>query len=168
MKFTDEEIKRRLEDFNQHFEYVDEEIQIVLKGHLVIEDILNRIIGQFVFHPTILEEIRLSFHSKVYLAKAFSVSEQENSIWKIILSINKIRNRIAHVLAPEGRQDAIENLKTLYMQEMRGSSEENVWNDKGTNIGLYYSIGLAFGFLTSFEKEARDFNLIIKNLTGLI
>jgi hypothetical protein len=45
---------------------------VVLKGHLLIEEALDGIISNFVFHSERIGEARLSFAQKVNLARSMS------------------------------------------------------------------------------------------------
>ena len=68
------------EKFKEHFLYVDAPAQIVLKGHLLIEEALDTILGKFVFHPEHLQNANLRFAQKIDLARSISLAEHNNEM----------------------------------------------------------------------------------------
>lgn len=161
---TEIEKEQFLKIFADHFNTVDEQAQILLKGHLLIEEKLYDIISNFVFHPDLLEKAKLGFYQKLHLARSFSLDEYNSSIWELILSLNSLRNKIAHKLAIEEREKPMDQVKALYMKEMGDDELKDVWNTQGAVVGLSYSISLALGFLLSFEKESIRFKEIVTEL----
>ncbi|WP_462249235.1 hypothetical protein [Ekhidna sp.] len=142
--------------FQEYYNKVDEELIAILKGHLLIEKLLNQIIEEFVFHPEILPETRLSFYQKIHLARSISYSEQDNTMWKLVTAFNTLRNEYAHNLDSDAKEKKLEKLKQLYIVETKGSEFEKVW-EEGNVIGIAYSMSMIIGFLTSFEKEVKSF-----------
>jgi hypothetical protein len=164
LMITDAEKENFLKIFEDHFNTVDEQAQILLKGHLLIEEKLYDIISNFVFHQDALEKAKLGFYQKLHLARSLSLDESKNSMWELVLAVNSLRNKIAHKLAIEEREKPLEHLKALYKKEMADDELENVWDTQGTIVGLSYSISLILGFLSTFEKESLRFKEMINNL----
>jgi hypothetical protein len=90
----------------------DSEIFPILKGHLIIERILDTIIDRSLEHPQRLRtNRRLTFEFKLDLARALgAIPEYYVSP---ITALNKIRNNIAHV---EGHEVTIPELKRLKLK----------------------------------------------------
>ena len=65
-----EEIRQK---FEEHLRYVDDTTLIVLKGHLLIEEMLDSIISKFVFHPEFIEKADLRFPQKS-VGRAINIS----------------------------------------------------------------------------------------------
>ena len=68
--------------FMEEINVVDDLAQIVLKGHLVIEELLTEALQRFVHHSDYIASARLQFHQKLNLCRAISVSEQDNEMWE--------------------------------------------------------------------------------------
>lgn len=66
MDFDPSHIEKK---FEQHLQYVDDIALIVLKGHLIIEEVLDSIISRFVFHSEYLDRASLRFAQKVNIAR---------------------------------------------------------------------------------------------------
>lgn len=89
--------KEILGKLEEHLRYVDESAQVILKGHLVIEETLSEIISTFVFHDEYLEGARLSFAQKLAIARTMSLDEHGNEMWQLIAALNSLRMNL-HIL----------------------------------------------------------------------
>lgn len=80
----------------------------ILKGHLLVEEQLNRLIEARLRNPIELGEARLTFYQKLCLAKSFSLNDRESDwVWVAIEKLNRIRNSLAHSLVDGGMEDRI-------------------------------------------------------------
>src|SRR5690349_1914719 len=86
---------RNLNRLIEQMGHIDELALVVLKGHLLLEEQLERIISKFLLHPEYLERANLRFAQKVALARTMSLDEQENSMWELLLAVNGLRNELA-------------------------------------------------------------------------
>ncbi len=149
------------------FEEIDESSIIVIKGHLLIEESLNKIIETFVHHSEIIQKARFSFSQKIVIAKSMSLSQSNNSIWTIIEKLNTLRNDFAHRLSSSTRQDKIEKLIELLKTEIGDKEDGNIdLTDQNTALGSV--IGLCLGFLSSFEEETDRFRLLINHMDKVV
>jgi len=76
---------------------------IVLKGHLLVEEELERIINKFLPNAGAVNRARFSFYSKAALAQSMCWQRPNDEIWSLIFSINTLRNDLAHNLESEKR-----------------------------------------------------------------
>ena len=56
------ELSSAIERFRAEMSSLDEIAMVLLKGHLLLEESLTRILGKYVFHPEHLSEARLTFY----------------------------------------------------------------------------------------------------------
>jgi|SRR5258708_606039 len=110
---TKPEITKYMKEFRGHLRQVDEVAQVVLKGHLIIESVLENIITLGLYYPQYLQDARLSFYQKVHIAKALCLRKNTVATWKLILAVNELRNAIAHSLSGEKRTTKMEQLRRL-------------------------------------------------------
>jgi hypothetical protein len=71
---------------------------VVLKGHLLIEELLYAIVERAVKHPESLEHAGLRFFQLAHLARAIAYEDRLRPVWDAILAINTLRNMFAHDL----------------------------------------------------------------------
>jgi hypothetical protein len=151
------EFDARQKRFLEQMEQVDEDVLVVLKGHLLIEEALTRIIGKFVFHPDLVDHLRLRFAQRVDLARSLSIDESRNSMWELISALNMLRNEFAHALESPKRTTKTATVRALYLHEVKGmayEAEHKLWPN---HLILASAVALSLGFLFSFEEEAERF-----------
>jgi len=147
--------------FSNEMGKIDEVLHVLLKGHLLIEEALSRIIDQFVFHREHIDDARLSFAAKMNLCKAFCLRKSDLGEWDLIGALNALRNVVAHQLDSPERAKRTERVKDLYFREagaMSGIEKIRVLGDVEI---VMLACGHCVGFLTSFEGDARAFRRII-------
>jgi len=88
---------------------------IILKGHLLLEEMLLLLVAKNVEYPSAIEEINnLGFSTLLKFAKALKYSSNDfDWVWEAIENFNSIRNTLAHKLEAEGLHQKIDDLLTL-------------------------------------------------------
>jgi hypothetical protein len=152
------EIQARLFD---ELRYVDDVAQIVLKGHLVMEELMNEALGTYLLHEEFLEPARLQFSQKLALCRGISTSEHNNNMWNLINSINALRNKLSHSLDGEQRSKKIQILALTYAQEFPGELPEGLEEMSRDSAICIMAVSGCLGFLHAFVEE-------IKRLRGFI
>jgi hypothetical protein len=87
---------------------------MVLKGHLLIERLLERYLRQNLAHPAELDEARFSFSQKLCVVAALHRGIESEWLWKAIRLLNVLRNELAHRLENVRRDALLEDfLRTV-------------------------------------------------------
>jgi hypothetical protein len=155
---TLDEIRTR---FTDQLQTVDDVAQVILKGHLVMEEIMTDSIKSFVHHGELIENCRLQFHQKLQLCKAMSVSDQNNEMWSLISSINSLRNHLSHSLDLADRHKRISALEATYYQQFaEGVPDGLAEMPKDTAICMLAIAG-AIGYLHAHSEEAKRFRDVV-------
>ena len=81
-----------------NLDFANDGIEVVLKGHILVEHILLQILEESSVEPKVLDTIRLSFYQKAQIVRSLHGTKSKPWVWDAVLSINSIRNRIAHKL----------------------------------------------------------------------
>lgn len=161
-------IDARLAEFHakieEHLRLVDASAQVVLKGHLLIEESLSSIIGKFVFHDEFIQEARLQFSQKIEVARSMSLDEHDNEMWVLGKAINTLRNELAHSLKSEKRRIKTDNVIDLYLKALDDEEERERHRKESEEVLLLWAITLFMGFLASFESEVERFRLIVRTM----
>lgn len=90
-----------------------ENIESIILGHLLIEEILTKCIEIKAPNTKQLKEVKLTFHQKIYLVKAMynhNLQPDWKGVWRSIVQLNEIRNLIAHNLEPKNLDLEIDKL----------------------------------------------------------
>jgi hypothetical protein len=84
---------------------------VILKAHLLIEEEVNAIISARLKNPEVLlGEERFESTYRIRLAQSFFDHEFQPWLWKVLVQLNKLRNRVAHNIDPKGREDLMTNI----------------------------------------------------------
>lgn len=80
---------------------------LILKGHLIIEDLLRQYLDSKLQSPKELNKCRLSFRQLLYLVKSFFKPKTNEWFWEAANDLNKIRNDLSHRLEPNNIESKI-------------------------------------------------------------
>jgi hypothetical protein len=132
----------------------DETANIILKGHLVIEERLTTAIEDFTFHAEHLEDARLTFAQKLSICRSISLDLDDSPIWDVLGKLNRLRNALAHSLDIERRSTATESLIAAYAKVCGGQ----VPTHEGSTETLMFTCVLAMclGFLSTVVGKIRE------------
>jgi uncharacterized protein YutE (UPF0331/DUF86 family) len=84
----------------------EDPVLIILKGHLIIEEILIDICSRLLTNPAALEKGKVNFSTRLNLVRALIDNDElPENIWHALYDLNKIRNDLAHNLEPENIED---------------------------------------------------------------
>jgi hypothetical protein len=146
----------------KHFAEVDELGSVILKGHLILETILNNIFDTIFFHPEHVHAARLRFYVKVQVVKAYALRKDKIDVWELILAFNSLRNEIAHKLEPDERHKKVEKLREYLVREVSG---EALGDDTDLSV-VTLACSLCCGFLEALEKDLRSLRHMIDMLSA--
>jgi len=168
---TLEELQKR---FTDEIRYVDDIAQVVLKGHLVMEDLMTEAIQTFLFHGDMIEDAQFRFAQKIALCRGISTSEQSNGMWTLIAKINSLRNALSHSLDLQRRAKAIEAVRLVYIQEFPDHAKffEKVEGQKGEQMSKELAICLGaiaacIGFLHPHLEEVKRFKAMVVSVDAV-
>jgi len=138
--------------YKEFMEHGDNESILILKGHLVIEELLTSILKAVTGGDKEVESARLSFHQKRLLAKATAGRNREDGAWKIMETINSLRNDIGHNLEPKKSEELINKLK----DQLKGRDSEAyslIPNPNNNEQVISHVISFCIGFLEAYLRE---------------
>lgn len=160
----DEAQQEQLNELVRQVQDIDDLAHVVLKGHLVLEQCLVRIIGEFVHHADHLPD-RIQFAQLVGLARSMSLDEADNSMWNLVLALNTLRNKLAHSIDSSERQQAYERLLQAYVREIGGAGSAR--DEEPHHVALH-ALAHCRGFLGSFESEVKRFKEHVQAMDRIV
>ena len=86
---------------------------VVLKGHLIIEEMLFEIAASHCAIPKELENAKLSFAQLLHMTQALLKIPRRPRTWEAIALLNNIRNSLVHNLEPKEINKKIEALDQM-------------------------------------------------------
>ncbi|WP_144007160.1 hypothetical protein [Pelomonas sp. KK5] len=106
-----QERHERAERYSGLLPETDDVTLTVLKGHLVVEELLYAIAEEHLENPQYLSKARLSFAQLLYVVRALNFIPLPEEAWQGMVELNALRNALAHKLQPK---DVTERLERLY------------------------------------------------------
>lgn len=98
---------------------------LVLKAHLLAEDLMYEYLRSVMHRPDRLEEARLGFVQLVSLCRAHHKYVDDAWWgWTAFLKLNALRNQLAHNLNPANLQEKIVDFTTLVMNPLTKKNKE--------------------------------------------
>jgi hypothetical protein len=79
---------------------------IVLKGHLLVEQLLTALLSHHCHTSAALRDANLRFYQKMHLVKAMISPLFPDECWQWVELINQLRNDFAHELEPPNSNNA--------------------------------------------------------------
>jgi hypothetical protein len=134
----------------------DEHLDSVLRGHLLIEQMLEAMLLPWFPQPEYLHEARLGFHQKLNLAHALNVRHRHEPIWRALGALNALRNDFAHRLTSAQREQKIRTFIDLTRSDF---PEHGYALDDGM-FSLLERFHISLGYLVgSLEQMAREYDM---------
>lgn len=140
---------------------IEEPELLLLKGHLLIEEVLFAMVAQRVKKASSLERARLSFAQVVTLVEGLYAGEDLNQTWLYAAchQLNKIRNRLAHNARPDGLNQEISHFVDFAISHMSPNfSPKNP---------LKYSLGSIHANFSALLTLHKKLDLIPAPLRGM-
>jgi hypothetical protein len=75
---------------------------VILKGHLLIEELLRAFIDKKIKNQKALDKANLNFNQCLFIAMAFHSEKYLDWLWNAARKLNVLRNKLAHNLEPKG------------------------------------------------------------------
>jgi hypothetical protein len=101
----------------QHLPDTTDLTLITLKGHLLVEELLDAIIASHCKDQSVLEGVEIGFFVKVKLAAALTGEQGPPFAWTMAERLNTLRNSLAHKLEHPLAQKRLENFLCLLRNE---------------------------------------------------
>ena len=134
----------------------DEFSQTAIKGHLLIEERLSQILDLALGKPEILSKARLTFVQKLRIVQAISFLDPADEMWEVALTLNRLRNEMAHRLDSPKIAEIMKEIYRLMHMNAPAPTEipEKIEADKMESLGL--AVIFAHGFLGSYLEALLE------------
>ena len=144
--------KPRLDRFRNFFPEENDPVLMVLKAHLLSEEILSEVIAANCIEPEALANIEIGYFLKVRLAKALASDKAAESIWEMAEALNSLRNVLAHKLESQNVTLKREKFIAIIERTRKAPIEGN--DDQRLRHALQYFLG-SISFLETYVKTGE-------------
>lgn len=143
-------MKSLAQQYTIHMNEVSPHVNAILKGHLFIEDLLNEILNMISVNSNPISKAKLTFSQLTHIVHAFLDDSVHPNLFPSIINLNKLRNVIAHNLAPDDLQGYINKFTS---SAVNGIESYGIEVEKPTT--LEFCIGLILGQLNATIEELK-------------
>jgi hypothetical protein len=149
--------EERFERFIRLLPTIDDPALVVLKGHLLIEELLNDIIENCCDLPQYVSEAKLSFIQKTKLARAFLgkniKGENIDEPWRSLEELNSLRNHLAHHVEPK---DLDKKIDMFIFARFGGKVMVEFKSDLERRVGLMKELSMIGGYLHGYWASRKS------------
>jgi hypothetical protein len=161
-KEEDADDERYFQAFKKHVTEIDEIANIVLKGHLLIEGAIDRIVRYTFFHPDYVLDSRHNFERKVQIARAMSLNAHNWPDWDIVLAVNSLRNAVAHK-HHSGRKTKIDRIRQLCLDRVKPETRSRYKESSDEEI-IIFACARCDAFLSFIEEDVEHLRREINDM----
>jgi hypothetical protein len=142
---------KHMERVLQHLPQSGDMTLIALKGHLLIEEMLDEIIWAHCKSPDALQDVEIRFPAKVKLVLALTGSHELANVWNLCEKLNALRNSLAHKLEHPSAQKKLDaffsGFGNNYEWKPTERGAEDLWSGIAVLIGAVQGVRnpLVFG-----------------------
>lgn len=86
--------------YDRHMLETDDLAYLVIKGHLLVQLMLDILAHSAFPHPKYLDKLELNYRPLAFVVRAAVVKKSDDSHWDLIMKLNELRNKFAHNLEP--------------------------------------------------------------------
>jgi hypothetical protein len=102
--------RRHVFRYDEHVPHTDDISLVVLKGHLLVEEMLNELARNVFPNAGYLDDACLSFHQLPRVVRSAVRAKHKDSCWDLILALNSLRNDLVHNLEPPKLKNRVQAL----------------------------------------------------------
>jgi len=160
---TEERIRR-------HFPDSDDMLAVVLRGHLLVEEFLDRLNRHCLHFPKYYDQARLSFRNKLLIARAqVMVPHRDPShFFEPLSKLNELRNNVAHSLDAPALQARVEAFLSAIEAHYSGDLSARM-SDGSVERRLRGAISFLLGqmelmdYVVEFMEKSRRYGAVGKS-----
>jgi hypothetical protein len=104
----------KLERLAQHLLPGEDLTLAVLKGHLLIEEMLEKVVAAHCGNPGLLQESQVNFATKLLFARALTGAEELSVVWDGCKRLNSLRNALVHKLEHPDTQKRLVSFLSIF------------------------------------------------------
>lgn len=133
-------------------QHLREYSHIALKGHALVEEMLDQIIAQHCCAASVLENVEINFYIKAKLARALVGDSRGLDLWSLVWRLYLIQSRVVRTLESRGVRQSIGEFIQI-ASEWTKSPMPMISTDEHLASSFAESIESVLGALAAIESE---------------
>lgn len=128
---------------------------VILRGHLLIEELLEALITASLSDPAAICDARLTFFQKLCLCRGLIGSSNED-LWKPIEALNVLRNAISHRLPDETLLKKLDPVLKAFFPADHDKIPNNIYaKSKALRKGVIFHSAMLSGYLNGLKAGSN-------------
>jgi hypothetical protein len=140
--------------FEHGMDQIDDVVDVTVKGQLLIEEAITRLVDQYLAQPEYLSDASLRFYQKSSLARALCRGKDKSGEWTLMHAINALRNTLAHALESEERQRRVARVRRTYFKEAPDGPDKEALRDASDAVVIRAACVHCIRFIASLQTDA--------------
>lgn len=142
--------KPRYLRLEEHLPESDDPTLITLKGHLLVEEILEEIILHYCRAPEVLSDVEIAYFLKLRFAEALiGPKGAPKFVWEMAGALNSLRNELSHKLDSPKVAGKLDRFLGIYRTHYGRDTKMEQTSE------LRIAIGFILGALTFIETKVK-------------
>lgn len=139
---------------------------MILRGHLLIEELLDQLIAAHLKYPKAINDARLTFFQKLCIAQGMIGRSNEDFTWIPIKKLNELRNSISHNLPDDRFSERLDSvLKAFFENEFDEIPKDIYSKSKALRKGIIFHCAHLYGFREGIRAARSRKSQLGKSLT---
>ncbi len=140
----------------EHLPLAKDPTAVILRGHLLVEELLDELIAAHLKYPTAIADARLTFFQKLCIAQGIIGRSNKDFTWIPIKALNKLRNSISHNLPDDRLTEGLDSaLKAFFEDEFDEIPNDIYSKSKALRKGIIFHCAHLYGFLEGIKAAKR-------------
>lgn len=153
------------QELKTHLPMVKDPTVVILRGHLLIEDLLDRLIAANLKNTHAIQNARLTFFQKLCMAQGIIGSSNKDDMWKPIEALNRLRNTISHNLPDETMSKKLDPVLEAFFPEDFDDIPHDIYSkSKALRKGIIFHCAMLSGYLEGMEEIKRASDLSVHRI----
>lgn len=149
--------KEYLQKLKENLPLAKDPTVVILRGHLLIEEMLDEFISLALKDASAIKDARLTFFQKLCITQGVIGIRKNSSIWKSIKALNKLRNDISHKLPDASLLKNLDvALKAFYESDFHDIPDDIYSKSKALRKGIIFQCAQLYGLISGM-KLARKY-----------
>lgn len=140
-----------------HLPLVKDPTVVILRGHLLVEEIMEEIITAGLEDTSAIKDARLTFYQKFCIAKGIVGCKRDHYTWKPIEELNRLRNMISHKLPDVALAKKLDTVLRAYFPGDFDEIPADIYSkSKALRKGIIFHCAYLHGIVTGMAEAKKN------------
>ena len=144
------------EKLKSHLPVIKDPTVVILRGHLLIEELLEELIAASLSDATAIRDARFTFFQKLCLCRGLIGTANEDGLWKPIEALNALRNIISHRLPDEALSKKLDSVLKVFFPDDHDEIPNDIYSkSKALRKGIIFHCAHLSGYVEGLKSTSN-------------